>query len=277
MFDVVMTRMHELIIILYATSVLLYFLDFVDTNQRANRTAFWLLAIVWILQTIFLFMYMFETGRFPILTINEGLYFYAWVLITLSLGINRLLKVDFTVFFTNVLGFIIMAVHTFSTAQIESNVIAEQLMNEILYIHIMMAILSYGAFTISFVFSCLYLLQHRLLKQKKWGKRLRRLADLEKLDRMTVVLNGIGTPLLLLSLILGIQRAVIALPDFSWLDLKIIGSILMLLAYSIVFAMRVRKQLYGRVLAYWNIGCFLIVLINFFLFGRLSGFHLWIS
>ena len=106
---------------------------------------------------------------------------------------------------------------------------------------------------------------------------MRRLADLEKLDRMTVVLNGIGTPLLLLSLILGIQRAVIALPDFSWLDLKIIGSILMLLAYSIVFAMRVRKQLYGRVLAYWNIGCFLIVLINFFLFGRLSGFHLWIS
>ena len=57
---------------------------------------------------------MFETGRFPILTVFEGLYFYAWVLITLSLVINRLLRVDFIVFFTNVIGLLIMAIHTFA-------------------------------------------------------------------------------------------------------------------------------------------------------------------
>ena len=55
---------------------------------------------------VFLFFYMIKTGRFPVLTIFEGLYFYAWVLVTFSLVINRLLRVDFIVFFTNVIGFI---------------------------------------------------------------------------------------------------------------------------------------------------------------------------
>lgn len=152
MSDMYMTRLHELTVVLYALCVLLYFIDFLHHNRKANRIAFWLLAFVWVLQTVFLILYMINTGRFPVLTIFEGLYFYAWVLITLSLGINRLLRVDFIVFFTNVLGFIIMAIHTFAPVQIDSAVKAQQLISELLLIHITVAILSYGAFSLSFVF-----------------------------------------------------------------------------------------------------------------------------
>ena len=109
---------------------------------------------------------MMKTGRFPVLTIFEGLYFYTWVLVTLSLFINRFFKVDFIVFFTNILGFIVMAIHTFAPIQIESKVMAEQLVSELSIIHITLAILSYGAFSLSFVFSILYLIQYNLLKQK---------------------------------------------------------------------------------------------------------------
>ena len=151
--ELIMTRLHEATVILYALSVLLYFIDFLYSNQKANKLAFWLLSIVWLLQTIFLCLYVIKTGRFPVLTIFEGLYFYTWVLITLSLFINRLLRVDFTVFFTNVLGFMVMAIHTFAPVQIESKVLAEKLVSELSIIHITLAILSYGAFTISFVFS----------------------------------------------------------------------------------------------------------------------------
>ena len=117
MLDIYMTRLHEFTVVLYALCVLLYFVDFLTSNRKANRIAFWLLAFVWGLQTIFLILYMLKTGRFPVLTIFEGLYFYAWVLITLSLVINRLLRVDFIVFFTNVLGLMIMASHTFAPLQ----------------------------------------------------------------------------------------------------------------------------------------------------------------
>src|SRR5690554_4713407 len=117
MSDLYMTRLHEFTVVLYALCVLLYFIDFLHHIRKANLVAFCLLAFVCVLQTIFLLLYVVKTGRFPVLTIFEGLYFYAWILITLSLGINRLLRVDFIVFFTNVLGFIIMAIHTFAPVQ----------------------------------------------------------------------------------------------------------------------------------------------------------------
>lgn len=273
--ELLMTRLHEATVILYALSVLLYFIDFLYSNQRANKVAFWLLSIVWLLQTIFLCLYVLKTGRFPVLTIFEGLYFYTWVLISLSLILNRLLRIDFTVFFTNILGFIIMAIHTFAPVQIESKVLAEQLVSELSIIHITLAILSYGAFTLSFVYSILYLIQYDLLKRKKWGKRLIRLGDLAKLEQMSHILAVIGVPLLIFSLILGIQWAYIKVPNLAWYDLKIIGSSILIMAYSLYLYLKNRKQIYGRTLAFINIGSFLIVLINFFLFGSLSSFHIW--
>ncbi|WP_409270832.1 cytochrome c biogenesis protein CcsA [Neobacillus sp. SCS-31] len=277
MFDIHMTRLHELTVIVYAISVLLYFFDFIHHNRKANRIAFWLLAFVWILQTLFLFLYMVKTGRFPVLTIMEGLYFYAWVLVSLSLAINRLLKMDFIVFFTNILGFIVMAIHIFAPMQYESHVIGEQLISELLLIHITMAILSYGAFSMSFVFSLLYLVQYDLLKRKKWGTRLVRIADLSRLEHFSYLHAVIGVPMLLLSLILGLQWAFIKVPDMPWYDMKVIGSFLLLATYSVYLYLRIAKSMAGKSLALWNIASFLFVLINFFLFGKLSSFHFWYS
>jgi len=275
MFNVFMTRLHELTVVLYAFSVLLYFFDFLHHNRKANRIAFWLLAFVWVLQTVFLGIYMIKTGRFPVLTIFEGLYFYAWILVTLSIVINHLLRVDFIVFFTNILGFTVMAIHTFAPMQYESHIMAKQLVSELLLIHITMAILSYGAFSLSFVFSSLYLLQYDLLKRKKWGTRLLRLADLDKLEKSSYILAVIGVPMLLLSLILGLQWAYLKVPGMPWYDMKVIGSFLLLTVYSTLLYLRIVKNLSGRKLAIWNSAAFLIVLINFFLFGQLSSFHLW--
>ncbi|MDQ0156147.1 cytochrome c biogenesis protein [Robertmurraya andreesenii] len=277
MIEVYMTRLHELTVILYALSILLYFIDYLHSNRKANQTAFWLLAFVWGLQTLFLVLFMVDIGRFPILTIFEGLYFYVWVLVTLSLGINRLMKVDFIVFFTNVLGFVIMVIHTFAPVQYESKVMAGQLTSELLFIHITMAILSYGAFSVSSVFSVLYLIQHDLLKKKKWGQKLKRIADLNKLEQTSYILNIIGVPMLLLALILGLQWAYIKVPDIVWYDAKVIGSFIVLLAYGIYLYLRVRKGVQGKSLALWNLASFLIILINFFLFGQLSSFHFWNS
>lgn len=277
MIETYMTRLHELTVILYALSILLYFIDFLNSNRKANQTAFWLLAFVWVLQTVFLVVFMIDTGRFPVLTIFEGLYFYVWVLITLSLAINRLLRIDFIVFFANVIGFVIMVIHTFAPIQYESEVMAGQLTSELLFIHITMAILSYGAFSISAVFSVLYLIQYNLLKQKKWGPRLVRIADLSKLEHMSNVLNIIGVPMLLLALILGLQWAYIKVPGMVWYDAKVVGSFIVLGVYGAYLYLRVRKEIQGKSLALWNLASFLVILINFFLFGQLSSFHIWYS
>lgn len=221
-------------------------------------------------------MYMLYTGRFPVLTLFEGLYFYTWVLISISLILHHIFKVDFTLFFTNLIGFIFMAIHAFAPVQL-SSVSAEQLISELMLIHITMAILSYGAFSVSFVFSSLYLLQFKLLKEKRWQKKLWRLPDLAKLEKASFILNAIGVPMLLLSLILGLRWAIIKLPIFHWYDPKIIGSFLLLVIYGFLLYGHAKRFLFGRNLALWNTVAFLFVLINFFLISSLSSFHFWYS
>jgi HemX protein len=277
MMETLMMRLQELTVVLYALSVLLYFIDFLHNNRRANRVAFWLLSFVWVSQTITLFFYMLKMGRFPVLTLFEGLYFYAWVLITFSLVINRLLKVDFIVFFTNVIGFMIMVMHAFAPDQVVSGgVSAEQLVSELLFIHITAAILSYGAFSLSFAFSLLYVIQYNLLKQKKWGKRLARISDLSKLEHMSYVLNVIGIPLIIIGIILGSRWAYLTLPDVFWFDAKVIGSVFVIIVYCVYLYLRISKGVTGKSLAMWNMAAFLILLINFFLIGNFSTFHMWL-
>ena len=255
---------------------LLYFIDFIEQNRKANRLAFRLTFNCLVSSNnFFVFIYASGQGRFPVLTLFEGLYFYSWVLITFSLVIHKILRVDFTVFFTNIIGFSIMAIHAFTPIQRPSVAMAEQLVSELLFIHITMAILSYGAFSLSFVFSVLYLFQYKLLKERKWEKKIWRLSDLAKLEKMSNVLNAIGVPMLLLSLILGLQWAFIKLPVFQWHDPKIIGSLILLLNYSLILYLHSRKEMFGRKFATWNVAAFLIILINFFLISHLSSFHIW--
>ncbi len=108
-----MNWIYPVTIVLYSFSVLGYFIDFLQHNRKVNRMAFWLLSIVWVLQTVFFIIRALELERLPLLTPFEGLFFYAWLVVTLSLAINWFFRVDFLVFFTNVIGFSMMAFSLF--------------------------------------------------------------------------------------------------------------------------------------------------------------------
>ncbi|KAB3541171.1 cytochrome C assembly protein [Bacillus safensis] len=273
MMESIVARLNEATILIYALSVLFYFIDFLQHNRKAGKMAFWLLSIVWLLQTVYMFYIMMETDRFPVLNVAEGLYFYTWVLVTLSLVLTKILRVEFIVFFTNVIGFSMMAIHTFTPSDLHSAELTGKLTSELLVIHITMAILSYGAFSLSFAFSLLYLLQYRLLKKKKWGKWLLRIEDLSKLDHMAYVLNIIGVPMLLLSLILGIIWAYISYDTLYWTDAKVLGSFIMLFLYGFYLYIRLVRNMQGKIVALWNVASFLVLMINYFLLGSLSTFH----
>ncbi|MGD6974174.1 cytochrome c biogenesis protein [Bacillus altitudinis] len=273
MMESIVARLGEATILIYALSVLFYFIDFLQHNRKAGKMAFWLLSIVWLLQTVYMFYIMMETDRFPVLNVAEGLYFYTWVLVTLSLVLTKVLRVEFIVFFTNVIGFSMMAIHTFTPSDLHSAELTGKLTSELLIIHITMAILSYGAFSLSFAFSLLYLFQYRLLKKKKWGKWLLRIEDLSKLDHMAYVLNIIGVPMLLLSLILGIIWAYISYDTLYWTDAKVLGSFIMLFLYGFYLYIRLVRNMQGKIVARWNVASFFVLMINYFLLGSLSTFH----
>ncbi|MFA1822527.1 inner membrane protein YpjD [Virgibacillus oceani] len=263
----------EVILILYGLSLIIYFYDFIWNNRRAKKSAFWLLSMVWVIQTVFLLYQALIENNIPLLSQNAGLFFYAWVLLTLSLIINRSFSVHFIVFFTNVFSFFVFLLYTSTVAQETIQPQGEQFVHEILISHIALSILSYGFFTISFLFSLMYLVQYRLLKEKKAVKWIWRFGDLSALDRHAIRAVSIGVPILLIGIILGIVWAYVSGSEFYWLDVKTIGSILVLAVYSIFLILRLIKYK-GKSIAVYNSAAFLFMLINFFLFSLLSGFHI---
>ncbi|MDQ0298664.1 HemX protein [Salibacterium salarium] len=262
-------------IVLYSLSVFGYFIDFLQNNRRVNRFAFWLLSIVWVLQTAFFIIRALQYDRMPVITPFEGLFFYAWLLVTLSLVINWFFRVDFLVFFTNVVGFVMMSFSLFTPDGDVPNGLNDLLISELLVVHVSLIMLSYAAFTIAVVFSVLYMLQHHLLKRKQWGKRLLRLENLPKMERLSFLMTTIGVPCMLLGFILGFVWASIQLQELPWLDAKVIGSELVLIVYSVYLYLWAVKHRRGYNMALLNLAGFLLVLINYFLSGELTDFHFW--
>ncbi|MDW0112406.1 MULTISPECIES: cytochrome c biogenesis protein CcsA [Sporosarcina] len=275
MAELTMARFHEVIVILYAVSLVFYFVDYLNKNRLAHRSGFFILSIVYMMQSGYLLWRLVETQRLPILSLYEGIYFYAWLLISLSMVLQLVSKVGFAVFFLNGIGFVFMTIYTFAPLQLEQSPIGDSLISELLIIHITFAIFSYAAFSMSFVFSILYLLVYKLLKQKKWSKQFGRLPALQtSLTGMKASIY-VGIPILFVSLILGTQWAFVALDDWSLTDIKIIGSFFIIFIYSLVLFLQRRGKLTANDFAWANVFAFLFVIVNFFLGSKLSQFHFW--
>lgn len=265
---------YDLTIFLYAASVLFYFNDFLQSNRKVNRLAFGLLAVVWALQSAFFVSQMAEKSYFPVITLFETLFFYSWVLVTLSLVINYFFRIDLLVFFTNVIGFVVLVLSMF-LPETPLTAVSETLTSELLLIHITLAMFSYGAFSLSMIFSAMYLLQHKMLKEKRWTPLLRRLPSLDMLEVYAYRMNVVGVPMLLLAIILGIIWGKLVLPEKFWLDAKVLLSILVLGAYSYWLYKRFSDNWQMRRLAQFNLTAFLLLLVNF-LATDISKFHSWL-
>lgn len=265
--------LYEIILIVYGFSLICYFIDFIQSNQKANRIAFWLLSMVWFIQSLFLFKQVFIEHNFPILSIYDGLFFYSWVLVTFSLLVNRLFSIRFIVFFTNLFGFFILLLYILTKAKQAGMQQGVQLVNEILITHITLSIVSYGFFTISFLLSIMYLVQYWLLKNKQGMKWMWRLGDLKQLDHYSFKAVILGVPLLLIGIILGVVWGYVANSVFYWFDLKTLGSIFVLVVYILYLLLRVVKKYQGKSISIYNAAAFLILIINFLLFSLLSNFH----
>lgn len=266
--------MYDVTIYIYAISVLMYFSDFLQSNRRVNRVAFWLLAIVWILQSGFFVFQMVSKDYFPVLTLFETLFFYSWLLVSLSLTINYFFKMDLLIFFTNILGFIVMSVTIFANPA-AAPALSQKLISELLFIHISLALMSYVAFSISSILSIVYLLQNKMLKEKRWSPLLRKLPSLGQLDLYAYHLTMVGVPLLFLSLILGVLWAHI-IGESIWLDPKLLMTILVVVVYGMYLYRRVTYDWQGKKLATMNLMAFAFVLLNFLISGSISSFHQWL-
>ncbi len=102
------------------------------------------------------------------------------------------------------------------------NPIAETplLLGQLVSLHIVTTLASFGIFAVSSSCAVFYLIQNRLLRQHKKNALFRRLPALETLDRTAYHSAAYALPLLTLGLVLGILRtfdAALTQPTKSWL------------------------------------------------------------
>ncbi|RKN83869.1 cytochrome C assembly family protein [Paenibacillus ginsengarvi] len=270
------TWIYDAILYLYALSLLFSFSDVATKNRSAKRMGTGLLAFVWLLQSVFIVTRVMEHRYMPMLTMFEALFFYCWVLVTVSFMMNWFLRLDLLVFLVNVVGFAILALNFFSDPSVTP--ISEQweAKDELVFIHITLAIGSYAAFLIAALLSGMYLFMHRQLKSKRWSAVMGRFPSLDKIEGYTYRAVLIGIPLLILSVALGTAKIMLEGDAHLLLDAKVISSLLSLAVYAFYLMQRLSGKLPGYLLAFWNLAAFTIVIANFLLFNLYSGFHQWI-
>src|SRR5690554_2370586 len=217
---------------IYALSLLFTFSDFIQRNPGAKRRGAGLLAFVWLIQTLLLVNQFIQSGQLIAFSIFESLFLFSWLLITLSLILTLLIRIEFALFFISLGGFMVAAVAIFSDQAISSIATRWEVRDELLFIHISLAISSYVAFFCSAMFSGMLLFLHAGLKKKQYTDSIRRMPSLDHIQRYASRAVIIGTPLLMLSLILGLIWIFLEREWSLLLDVKVVSSILIILIYS---------------------------------------------
>ena len=221
-------KLYDVILYVYALSLLFYFSDFVDANRSAKRIGAGLLVFVWVLQSCFLWQSLSSSFNLEYLPKFECWFSISWLLITISLVLRRFVKSDMIVFFINVIGFSVLALNVFSNRSVAVPLGSWDSARNLLIVHISLVCFSFAALAIAAICSAIYLFLHGRLKYKKWSHSLIRMPSLDTVDRYAYRIGIVGIPLLALSILVAVVSIVIENRlSYLW-DWKVLSSFISL-------------------------------------------------
>ena len=267
---------YDAVIYIYALSLLCTFSDFLEKNRKMRQLGTGLLVFVWLLQSAFLVLRLTD-GKTPLIAnLFETLFFLSWLLVGGAAFLQSRLKTDLPVLVINLFSFGILVLTYVIDPDATPTLSGWEIQDELLFIHISLAIASYAAFLIAAILSAMYLFLHNRLKRKKWSQFLKKMPGLGTIDLYAFRFVVLGTPLLIASLILGIVWVGVTGEYQLLVDPKVLNSLLVLAGYTYYFVQRYTNRAPGFRLAAWNLTAFAIVVINFVVSNYISGFHQWI-
>jgi HemX protein len=264
--------LYDAIIYIYALSLLFYFSDFMNASRRAKRIGTGLLIFVWVLQTVYLVIRLYTFVELPGLSTFVYWLAFSWLLVTVSLVISRFFRIDYIVFFVNVISFAALALNLYSGIDRGENYAVWQTTRELLYVHISLVLCAYAALTIGALLAGMYLFLHNRLKSKRWSKSLRRYPSLDTIERYADRAVIIGVPLLAMSLAVAATSLVVEGRIALLLDWKVLTSFASLIAYIAYVYQRAVNNRPGQQLAKVYIFAFGMLILNL-LTSSFSSFH----
>jgi len=263
---------YDAILYMYALSLLFMFSDFTMRNPKAKRLGTGLLAFVWVMQTVYLLAEAQAASADSWFSMFSSLFFFSWLIVTISLVLNFVVRVD-ALFFVNLVGFAAAALTYWSETTITGAALNWDVRRDLLFIHISLAVASYAAFLFGALFSAMLLFMYKMLKDKKWSTRLSRFPSLDDIEKWAHRFTMFGIPLLLSSLLIGFAWVTIGRDWQLLYDFKVLNSILILVVYFIYVWHRFNGSIKWTGLALLNLAGFAAVVFNFLFSNQFSDFH----
>lgn len=261
---------YDAIGLVYAMSIFLFFVDAIHPRRIVNRTALLLLFLVFVAETLLLFSKLYVLGQIPMYSRLDTLLLVSWLILLIALVVDTFFRIDLVMFFANVVSFAFVLFDVFGR---QGQMVYAKSQEDLLVLHISFAIISYVAFAFSFVFSIMYLLAEKFLRERRWNRWYFRLPSLEQLDSYAYRSVMIGFPLLLIAMVLGTIWGELVLHRIILFDPKLIATVGLWIMYGVYLLLRVRSGWAGKSLVWYNILCFFSLLLNYVVIGNFSLFH----
>ncbi|HXZ25977.1 MAG TPA: cytochrome c biogenesis protein CcsA [Nitrospiria bacterium] len=142
------------------------------------------------------------SGALPVVSLDQALAFVSWALVLFFLVVELRYRLHVLGSFILPLSFLLaLPAGVLRSGHGEAQPVL--LSSAWLGIHIVFSLLGFVAFAVAFIIGLMYLLQHRLLKEKRFNMLYEQLPSLDLLDEMNQGTILLGFPLLTIGILAG--------------------------------------------------------------------------
>ena len=246
------------VMVLYLASMVLYFIFFAMKNENAARIAGWVITVAFVLHTAALLVRGIGAGRLPLTNQYEFATSFAWGICLCFLVFVK--KYHFQALGTFVTPVIFLLIGYAAMQSREVRELMPALRSNWLGIHVSTAIISYGAFGVSFAVSSMFLLKQGRENHDFWKKNI---PDYDRLDIISYRAVSLGFLFLTFVIITGAIWAERAWGSYwSW-DPKETWSLITWIIYALYLHLRLNKGWRGKRAAWFAVIGFVCVLFTY--------------
>ncbi|MEW6624341.1 MAG: c-type cytochrome biogenesis protein CcsB [Bacillota bacterium] len=248
-------------LIVLILSFLLYMVSFLNNRQSLKQTARFTVVAAFILNTILLMKRTVLAGTLPLSNLFEFGLFFVWAVLLVFLVIEYKYEMAGSGIF--VLPVAIILLFWLFSHDHAIRPMMPALRSPWLFVHVLTAVIAYGAFAVSFTMAVMYLLKDYLLGANYKSILIKVLPSLDLLDELTYKITFIGLPFHTIMLVTGAVWA-----EFSWgrywsWDPKETWALITWLIYAVYLHVRLMRGWKGKRAAILAILGFLAVIFTF--------------
>lgn len=257
----------------YLIAFFLHLTTFLTGSEQANRWALVLVRVGFLIHTFFFFSEAKTEGiLIPVASFGRVMAFFSWALAFVYLVL--LAKVQSESFGLILAPFLSLLVGAGLLRFNAGQAPLPKPFNPFFLIHLGTAFFAYASFTLSFVASVLYLIQHHELKRRRGGTLYHRLPSLEALEGLIFQPMGWGVFLLTLAIGVGFLWSKSAFGTYWLWEPKTISTLAIAGFYLVLICLHYGRLAHGKRAVVMSLFAFGLVFLNFFgtnLLGK--GFH----